>query len=99
MPEIPEIQAHAERLERDFGGRVLKRFVPINFTVLKTVSPPPDEAYGHPLQSVGRRGKYLLLRFEPVTFVVHLMQDGRLLPDEKQAAKPRNGQGRFVFDD
>jgi formamidopyrimidine-DNA glycosylase len=46
---------------------------------------------------VGRRGKYLLLKFEPVTFVVHLMQGGRLLVDEKQSAKARNGQARFVF--
>ena len=38
------------------------------------------------------------LRFEPVTFVVHLMQGGRLLVDEKQSAKPRGGQARFVFD-
>ena len=40
-----------------------------------------------------------MLGFEPVTFVVHLMQGGRLLVDEKQSAKPRNGQARFVFDD
>ena len=50
-----------------------------------------------PLIDVGRRGKYLLLRFEPVTFIVHLMQGGRLLVDAKQSAKPRNGQARFVF--
>ena len=98
MPEIPEIQAHAERIERDFAGRSLKRFVPITFTALKTFSPAPEAAYGAPLQSVGRRGKYMLLRFEPLTFIVHLMQGGRLLFDEKQAAKPRNGQARFVFD-
>jgi formamidopyrimidine-DNA glycosylase len=98
MPEIPEIQAHAERIERDFAGRSLKRFVPITFTALKTFSPAPEAAYGAPLQSVGRRGKYMLLRFEPLTFVVHLMQGGRLLFDDKQAAKPRNGQARFVFD-
>src|SRR3954464_7946095 len=71
----------------------------MNFTALKTALPRPDAAYGLPLESVGRRGKYLLLRFEPVTFIVHLMQGGRLLVDEKQAAKPRNGQARFVFAD
>ena len=32
-----------------------------------------------------------------MTFVVHLMQGGRLLVDAKQAAKPRGGQARFVF--
>jgi formamidopyrimidine-DNA glycosylase len=48
---------------------------------------------------VRRRGKYLLLRFDPITFVVHLMQGGRLLVDEKQSAKPRGGQARFLFAD
>jgi formamidopyrimidine-DNA glycosylase len=97
VPELPEVQAHAERLTAQFAGHELKRFSPLTFTALKTAVPPPDVAYGLPLLSVGRRGKYLLVRFEPVTFVVHLMQGGRLLVDDKQSAKPRNGQGRFVF--
>ena len=97
MPEMPEVQAHAERLTDDFGGDELRGFRPITFTALKTYVPAPDEAYGHPLVDVGRRGKYLLLRFEPVTFVVHLMQGGRLKVDEKQAAKPRGGQARWTL--
>ena len=98
MPEMPEVQAHAERLTAQFGGRVLTRFTPFKFTALKTAVPPPDDAYGHPLLDVGRRGKYLLLRFEPVTFVVHLMQGGRLLADSKLSKKPRGGQARFSFE-
>ena len=98
MPEMPEIQAHAERLTERFSGRVLSGFTPFNFTALKTAVPPPSDAFGSPLVEVGRRGKYLLLRFEPVTFVVHLMQGGRLVPDEKRSAKPRGGQARFVFE-
>jgi formamidopyrimidine-DNA glycosylase len=98
MPEIPEIQAHAERLADSFTGRVLTGFRPITFTALKTATPAPDEAYGRPLRRIGRRGKYLLFEFEPVTFVVHLMQGGRLLPDTKLSAKPRGGQARFLFD-
>ncbi len=98
MPEMPEVQAHAERLTEQYGGLRLKLFRPFTFTALKTVVPTPEEAYGQPLQRVGRRGKFLLLEFEPVTFVVHLMQGGRLLVDEKQSAKPRAGQARFVFE-
>ncbi|TFH17450.1 MAG: hypothetical protein E4H05_06285 [Acidimicrobiales bacterium] len=98
MPEMPEIQAHAERLTDQFSGRVLTGFTPFNFTALKTAVPPPSGAYGQPLLDVGRRGKYLLLRFEPITFVVHLMQGGRLVPDTKRSAKPRGGQARFVFE-
>lgn len=99
MPELPEVQAHAERLTESFAGAVLQRFVPITFTALKTAVPAPDSAYGSPLVRVGRRGKYLLLEFAPTTFIVHLMQGGRLLVDEKQSAKPRGGQARFVFED
>lgn len=99
MPELPEIQAHAERLEGELAGAALERFTPITFTALKTAVPPPDAAYGHALVHVGRRGKHLLLDFGVVTFVVHLMQGGRLKPDEKQSAKPRNGQARWRFAD
>jgi formamidopyrimidine-DNA glycosylase len=99
MPELPEVQAHAERLAADFTGRVLVRLRPLTFTALKTALPAPDAAYGEPLAGVGRRGKYILLEFESVDFAVHLMQGGRLLVDTKQSDKPRGGQARFVFDE
>jgi formamidopyrimidine-DNA glycosylase len=97
MPELPEVQAHAERLTEAYARQRLERFVPLTFTALKTVTPDPSAAHGRELEEVGRRGKYLLLRFGPVTFVVHLMQGGRLNIDAKQAARPRGGQARFVF--
>jgi formamidopyrimidine-DNA glycosylase len=99
MPELPEVQAHAERLTEQFSGAVLAKFTPFKFTALKTFAPKPETAYGDSLRQVGRRGKYLKLGFGDVTFVVHLMQGGRLLVDPKQSAKPRNGQARFVFQD
>jgi formamidopyrimidine-DNA glycosylase len=99
MPELPEVQAHAERLTADFAGRVLVRFRPLTFTALKTALPAPDDAYGEALRGVARRGKYLLLEFDSVQFAVHLMQGGRLVADTKQSDKPRGGQARFVFDE
>jgi formamidopyrimidine-DNA glycosylase len=94
---MPELQAHAERLTDDFSGVELSKFQALKFTALRTVTPRPEDAYGHALERVGRRGKYLLLEFAPVTFAVHLMQGGRLLVDPKKSAKPRGGQARFVF--
>jgi len=99
MPEMPEVQAHAERLTEQFAEHVLIGFRPLKFTALKTATPAPEAAYGSPLIEVGRRGKYLVLRFEQIFFAIHLMQGGRLLVDEKQSPKPRGGQARFVFDD
>ncbi|MEI8239474.1 MAG: DNA-formamidopyrimidine glycosylase family protein [Actinomycetota bacterium] len=99
MPELPEVQAHAERLTEQFSGAVLTNFVPFTFTALKTAAPAPDAAYGQALRGVRRRGKYLLLDLGDVHFVVHLMQGGRLLVDDAKSIKPRNGQARFVFGD
>jgi formamidopyrimidine-DNA glycosylase len=99
MPELPEVQAHAERLDAEFAGTALAKFRPITFTALKTAVPAPEVAIDHELVFVGRRGKQLLLDFGTATFVVHLMQGGRLKPDEKQSAKPRGGVARWVFAD
>jgi len=99
VPELPEIEAHAERLTAELGGRTLERFTALSFTALKTFSPPAEAAVGEALIDVGRRGKYLMVRFESVWFVVHLMQGGRLRPDEKQAKKPQGGLARWVFAD
>src|SRR5690606_19645382 len=82
-----------------FGGAVLRGFRPLSFTALKTYDPDPDAAAGRPLTAVWRRGKHLVLDIGPVSFVVHLMQGGRLVPDEKQALKPRGGVARWSFED
>jgi formamidopyrimidine-DNA glycosylase len=105
VPELPEIEAHAERLTAGFAGTVLERFEPLSFAVLKTAALDPGLAVGAVLTGVGRRGKHLLAGFAdpedpsaaPVTFVVHLMQGGRLVPDEKLAARPRAGLARWRF--
>ncbi len=99
VPEMPEVQAHAERLDAAFAGSTLERFTPLAFTALKTFDPDPSVTHGETMDGVGRRGKALLLRFPSATHIVHLMQGGRLKPDEKQSAKPRSGQARWRFDD
>jgi formamidopyrimidine-DNA glycosylase len=101
MPELPELQAHAERLDERYAGAALARFTPLTFTALKTAVPPTTDAHGHDLVFVGRRGKYLLFDFGTLTFVVHLMQGGRVKEEApgKQPAKPKTGVARWVFDD
>jgi formamidopyrimidine-DNA glycosylase len=101
MPELPELQAHAERLDERYAGSTLARFTPLTFTALKTAVPAATDAQGHDLVFVGRRGKYLLFDFGTLTFVVHLMQGGRVKeePPGKQPAKPKTGVARWVFAD
>ncbi|CAN5326038.1 Fpg/Nei family DNA glycosylase [soil metagenome] len=103
MPELPEVQAHAERLTAAFSGVRLERFEPLSFTALKTYRPPPDAASGRALDGVGRRGKHLLLGFADLTFVVHLMQGGRMRPldaaGDGRRRRPRDGVARWRFAD
>ena len=84
------------------------RFEPLHPAVLKTFDPRPAAAVGQVLASVGHRGKYLLLRLGgtggaggagALTFVVHLMQAGRLRIDTQQVRKPRGGMARWTFAD
>jgi len=99
MPELSEVRAHAERLNDRYAGGELAQFAALSFTALKTFDPPPDRAVGAQLAGVSQRGKYLLLGFGEVTYVVHLMQGGRLRDDQRQARRPRNGVARWVFAD
>ncbi len=100
MPEMPEVQAHAERLTEAIAGRTLAKFELLNFAALKTFDPPADGAVGSNLSRVGRRAKYLLLEFDNGhTHVVHLMQGGRLRHDPKRSKKPRLGLARWIFTD
>ncbi len=99
VPELPELQAHAERLTEDFAGTVLDRLEPISLNALKTFDPSPDAARGEVLRRVRRRGKYLLLDFGDTTHVTHLMHGGRLRSDTKKTRRPRGGIARWSFDD
>jgi formamidopyrimidine-DNA glycosylase len=99
VPELPELHAHAERLTATFAGRELAGFRALTFTALKTVVPAPESIVGRSLDAVERVGKYLMLRFGDDRFIVHLMQGGRLVPDEKRSAKPRGGLARWTFAD
>lgn len=99
MPELPELQAHAERLSRRLVGLELHEFTPLGISVLKTVEPRSELALGSAVLDVTRRGKYLLLQLEPITFVVHLMQGGRLVVDPKTSSRGRSAQARWRFAD
>ena len=49
MPELPEMQALAERLEAAVGGATFESATPIAFSALKTFSPAPESLAGRAL--------------------------------------------------
>jgi formamidopyrimidine-DNA glycosylase len=99
MPEMPEIQALAERVQAAVEGATLDGFDLLQFSSLKTVTPRPSELVGRRLEDVGRRGKYLVLDFERGDrMLVHLSQGGRLdVEAPPKATKPRGAVARLRF--
>jgi formamidopyrimidine-DNA glycosylase len=101
MPELPQMQALAERIEEWLLGSTFEGYVPLGFSGLKTAVPSPDELIGRTLTGVGRRAKYVLLEFdgEPVRRVVfHLSQAGRVdFEQPPKSTKPKASVVRWKF--
>jgi formamidopyrimidine-DNA glycosylase len=99
MPELPEVQALAERLEQSLAGATLARVDPLAFSALKTVIPSADQLVGKRLDGVGRRGKFLVFSFQDLRLLIHLSQGGRidLVPRAKET-RPRGATLRLRFD-
>ena len=100
MPEMPEMQALAERLESAIGGKTLVRADPLQFSALKTFSPSPDDLYGKTVDHIWRRGKYVLINFGGPNIAFHLSQGGRVdVEPEPKTTKPKGAVVRLRFED
>jgi formamidopyrimidine-DNA glycosylase len=100
VPELPEVQAMAERLEAALGGGVFAGATALQFSGLKTVVPLPESLAGRRLAGVRQRGKFAVLDFGGPRIAFHLSQGGRVdVEDPPKATRPKPGVVRFRFDD
>lgn len=99
MPELPELQALAERLDGALGRTTLRSLDVLQFSALKTVSPSPFDLAGQELVSVGRRGKYLTFDLGAACVVIHLSQAGRVdIEDPPKKTRPKGAVVRLTFE-
>jgi formamidopyrimidine-DNA glycosylase len=92
VPELPEMQALAERLHATVAGARIQGLQPLSFSALKTVVPDPASLVGRTVDEVGRRGKYLVWSLGGPRLLIHLSQGGRVdLEDPPRTSRPRNG--------
>ena len=99
MPELPELQALAERLDDALSGTTLRSLDVLQFSALKTVAPSPFDLAGNELASVGRRGKYISFDFGVARALVHLSQGGRVdIEDPPKKTRPKGAVVRLIFD-
>ncbi len=99
MPELPELQALAERLAAAFARQSLGGLDLLHFSALKTVAPSPEDLKGRSLKSVGRRGKYLIFDFGDSRILTHLSQGGRVEFEQPgRNTRPKRGVARLKFE-
>jgi formamidopyrimidine-DNA glycosylase len=99
MPEMPQMQALAERLDAAVGGHRLAGADPLGFAALKTVTPPPEAVVGRVVTGVGRRGKYLVLAVDDGDrILIHLSQAGRVdIEPKPKTTRPKGAVLRLRF--
>ena len=99
MPELPEITAYVEGLERTVLGQTLERIRVRSPSLLRTWDPPLATAEARRVVQVSRMGKRIVWRMEGALFLVfHLMITGRFQWTRRGAAVPRKrAHGAFDF--
>ncbi|MEA2554758.1 MAG: formamidopyrimidine-DNA glycosylase [Actinomycetota bacterium] len=101
MPELPEMQALAERLGSVLVGAQLAALDALQFSSLKTYAPRPTELIGRSITHVGRRGKFVVVELDGgYRLLVHLSQGGRVdIESPPKTTKPRGAVLRIRCED
>jgi len=86
MPELPEVEIAARRLNGQLAGARVESALAPGLVALKTFDPPLDALAGEEIAGVRRIGKMLALDTGELTLLVHLMSAGRLQLFDKRAS-------------
>jgi formamidopyrimidine-DNA glycosylase len=86
MPELPEVEIVARRLDAALKGAEVESALAPGMNVMKTFDPPLDALAGRELTAVRRVGKMPVVEFGDLALLVHLMSAGRLRVHDKRAS-------------
>jgi formamidopyrimidine-DNA glycosylase len=91
MPELPEMEITARRLDAGLKGERIESAMAPGINALKTFDPPLQALDGATFTGARRRGKLLLLDVEtpdrgPLVLLLHLMSAGRMQLLAKRAS-------------
>jgi formamidopyrimidine-DNA glycosylase len=103
MPELPEVNALVEFLDREIAGSVVAVVELASFSVLKTFDPPVTALQGLEVTGVTRHGKFIDIDVSGIHIIVHLAKAGWLrwsdaLPDTKLKLGASNIAARIRLD-
>ncbi len=103
MPELPEVEIAARRIEAALKGAEVESALAPGMVALKSVKPPLDAIVGKALHGVRRVGKMPVVEFGDegeLVLLVHMMSAGRLqVFDERASLRDRRSRVLVRFTD
>jgi len=95
MPELPEVEITARRLDTALAGATVESALAPGMNVMKTFDPPLEALAGRQVSGVGRVGKMPVVKFGDLALLIHLMSAGRLRVFDKRAS-PKDRASRVL---
>ena len=94
MPELPEVEITARRLDEALRGAQIESSMAPGINALKTFDPPLHAIDGQAISGVRRIGKHLVVDVgDDLSLLIHLMSAGRLqLYDKRASMKDRTSR-------
>jgi len=87
VPELPEVEITARRLDAALRGATIESALTPGINALKTFDPPLHAIEGATIEGVRRRGKHVVVDISGgLALLVHLMSAGRLQLYDKRAS-------------
>jgi formamidopyrimidine-DNA glycosylase len=86
MPELPEVEIVARRLDAALAGSEVESALAPGMNVMKTFDPPLEALAGRKLTAVRRIGKMPVVELGDLALLIHLMSAGRLRAFDKRAS-------------
>jgi formamidopyrimidine-DNA glycosylase len=78
VPELPEVEITARRLNSALTGRRVESALAPGMVTMKTFDPPLDALAGREITAVRRAGKMPIVELGDLSLLIHLMSAGRL---------------------
>lgn len=100
MPELPEVEITARRLDAATRGATVESALAPGMNVMKTFDPPLETLAGREITAIRRVGKMPVVEFGDLALLIHLMSAGRLrLFDKRASLKDRASRVLLRLDD
>jgi formamidopyrimidine-DNA glycosylase len=96
MPELPEVEITARRLNAALAGASIESALAPGMNVMKTFEPPLEVLAGREITTVRRIGKMPVVEFGDLALLIHLMSAGRLRVFDKRAS-PKDRASRILI--